>query len=420
MATLSQQIGEASTTALGVVYSQARTMRLQAEMLRHFGKKHLRLLEHVVQTALKSRPFRFTFNDLLIKLLSFLSDSAQRLFFNFAIKPGYDLLITSRKLMLQAEIDRAIQNGVELVIVLGAGYDLKTLFQARSHKKVKFVEVDIDGPTRNQKLEAIRTYKNKHGKTPFNLKLKEGSQNTYSLDENLLFIAGDLENEPLAQIFQKNGINFSRPTLVIAEGLTMYLSEKAVNSLLDQLSALLSKGSKIVMSALPEMKSSFLLRWVLRSSGELYKFSKPFDEAPDYFRKHGFEAQEVFTVPTAMSLTSDTKLKQHYDTREKTVEPYYFLAKKEDAKVEYKSFKEIPEVPVSLLALKDHKDKATKRKELSKDNYHLVEKPVALVHSYNLRRRKNPTTASTPTKKLVTKPEYQVKGRKKKRCGAAP
>lgn len=127
--------------------------------------------------------------------------------------PGIQLHYALRKLELERFAKESLERGVRQVIVLGAGYDTLCLRLARQCSNISFFEID-------------------HPDTqlPKVISLKERREKP----DNLNFISNDFLEKDLSVILQDNeSIDSSAPTLVIAEGLLMYLSETVVRNLFE-------------------------------------------------------------------------------------------------------------------------------------------------------------------------------------------
>lgn len=105
-------------------------------------------------------------------------------------------------------LHKAILSGVKQVIILGVGFDTRAL-RLDFLKNVSVIEIDHPN-TSNFKR---RIYKNRLGKVP----------------ENIDFLQIDFNKQDLDQLAAQHNIDFSKPTAVIWEGVTNYLTETAIN-----------------------------------------------------------------------------------------------------------------------------------------------------------------------------------------------
>lgn len=115
----------------------------------------------------------------------------------------------ARTKYIDSLLENAISKGVEQVIILGAGFDTRAV-RLDFLKSIPVIEIDHPN-TSNFKAEI---YKKRIGKIP----------------ENVTFLQIDFNKEDLNQLAIKHNLDFSKPTAVIWEGVTNYLTEEAVKS----------------------------------------------------------------------------------------------------------------------------------------------------------------------------------------------
>ena len=152
------------------------------------------------------------------------------------MQPGIMTHYCHRKLWIEKCVDEALTEGFQRVVVAGAGFDTLALRLAPQFPQVEFIEIDHPA-TQRQKHTAIAT----RGKE-------------IAVAKNLRFIPADLGVEPLPIRAFDDG----KETLLIMEGLLMYLAPKTV----DQLFAALGRlGSPI------QVVFSFMTQWEDGSCG---------------------------------------------------------------------------------------------------------------------------------------------------------
>jgi len=115
----------------------------------------------------------------------------------------------ARTKYIDSLLENAISKGVEQVIILGSGFDTRAV-RLDFLKSIPVIEIDHPN-TSNFKAEI---YKKRIGKIP----------------ENVTFLQIDFNKEDLNQLAIKHNLDFSKPTAVIWEGVTNYLTEEAVKS----------------------------------------------------------------------------------------------------------------------------------------------------------------------------------------------
>ncbi len=141
-----------------------------------------------------------------------------------ATLPGIVEHYGHRKAWIEARCRKALRDGVERVIVIGAGFDTLALRLAAEFPMVEWVEVDHPA-TQAAKRRALATLP--MGRVP-----------------NIAFIAADLVRQPLPTPL----IDSPRSTFVVIEGLLMYLEAARVESLLGQLRCASRSNVRVVFS----------------------------------------------------------------------------------------------------------------------------------------------------------------------------
>lgn len=115
----------------------------------------------------------------------------------------------ARTKYIDSLLENAISNGIQQVIILGAGFDTRAV-RLDFLKTIPVIEIDHPN-TSNFKAEI---YKERIGKIP----------------ENVTFLQIDFNKQSLDQLALKHNLDFSKPTAIIWEGVTNYLTEEAVKS----------------------------------------------------------------------------------------------------------------------------------------------------------------------------------------------
>lgn len=105
-------------------------------------------------------------------------------------------------------LEKAVHNGIQQVIILGAGFDTRAL-------RLSFLSsipvIEIDHPsTAKLKLEVLR-------------------KKLTTLPANVRYIQTDFNTESLEELAVRQSINFSIPTCIIWEGVSNYLDEQAIH-----------------------------------------------------------------------------------------------------------------------------------------------------------------------------------------------
>jgi methyltransferase (TIGR00027 family) len=114
---------------------------------------------------------------------------------------------TARTKFIDDLLFQTIQNGIQQVLILGAGFDTRAL-RLDFLKEIPVIEIDHPD-TSKFKIE----------------KLKQTGQ----LPDNIRYLQIDFNKQSLDELAQKNKIDFSTPTAIIWEGVTNYLTQETID-----------------------------------------------------------------------------------------------------------------------------------------------------------------------------------------------
>lgn len=194
--------------------------------------------------------------------------------------PGVRLHYAVRKRYLEEAARRALREGVTQVVVLGAGLDPLALRLHREFPQALFVECDHPATQRLKRrvLDGVET--------GANLRLVE-------LDLGRSGLSGAVPVQP--------GWRPEARTLLIAEGLTMYLQPGEVDALFAFLREHTGPGSRFAftfMEPQPDGQVDFpgstpLVRPWLRMVGEPFTWGVRREELPAFLAARGFSLVEV-------------------------------------------------------------------------------------------------------------------------------
>jgi methyltransferase (TIGR00027 family) len=143
--------------------------------------------------------------------------------------PGASDTVVSRVRFVDDCLINCIKDGIEQLVILGAGYDSRAF--------------------RFDRLKDIRTFEVDHPNTQA-LKKKKVISIFGHLPNHVVFVPVDFETDPLMPTLYKAGYSRSKKTLFIWEGVCKYLTANAVYELLSTVSANSCKGSSIVFEYL--------------------------------------------------------------------------------------------------------------------------------------------------------------------------
>jgi methyltransferase (TIGR00027 family) len=149
--------------------------------------------------------------------------------FNWML-PGQFEAFAHRKAFCERQVRDGITTGATQILVLGAGYDTMGWRLAPEFSGVNFFEIDY----------------------PATAHLKARGIGEMGKRDNLCLIAEDLGKRKLVNVLTDNHLwDESAPSVIVAEGLVMYLSRDAVQDMFCQCAAITGAGSRIAFSYIP-------------------------------------------------------------------------------------------------------------------------------------------------------------------------
>jgi methyltransferase (TIGR00027 family) len=141
--------------------------------------------------------------------------------------PGTLGAILCRTRYVDDVLKRSLEEGIEQLVILGAGFDSRA-YRIAGMEKVQVFEVDLPG---TRKLKQIRIEK-VLGAVP----------------ENVTLVSMNFDQQDLSDILRAAGFQKGKRTLFIWEGVTQYLTAEAVNGTLEFVSGVSGAGSGIVFT----------------------------------------------------------------------------------------------------------------------------------------------------------------------------
>ena len=151
-------------------------------------------------------------------------ETALNLFKNLV--PGFHEFFIARTKYIDDCLQEQITNGIEQLVILGAGYDSRAYRFEELKKDIKVFEVDHPA-TQNIKREKLR-------------EIFQG------LPDHVTFIPVDFHKENFGSILSANGYDSRLKTLFIWEGVSMYVHPDAVDETLSFISQNTGKGSSLI------------------------------------------------------------------------------------------------------------------------------------------------------------------------------
>jgi len=188
-------------------------------------------------------------------------------------------MLTSMMIVRTRFIDQALQsavaNGVIQVVMLGAGFDSRAYRFADLLQHCRVIEIDAPSTQEYKKSRVIEAL----GKLP----------------ENLIYAPIDFAHESLSDVLHACGLRKDEKTFFIWEGVTMYLPEQSVRSVLQTVARHVPPGSTLVLDYVNDLGLAMLTnnpQGPVGSSagwGEPWVFAVPGNHGSDFFRELGFD-----------------------------------------------------------------------------------------------------------------------------------
>ena len=195
--------------------------------------------------------------------------------------PGIIQHYHHRKRWIESRVHDAIGEGFERLVILGAGFD--TLSYRMSRDIPNFEIIELDHPaTQGAKLRALE-------------------QNRIAIPANLQFSGLDLSQEPFPSELCKG----AKSTLLVIEGVLMYMSPEIVDQLFESFRKLEAQRVRVLFSFMTEWPngkigfrpSSWLIdRWLAWRKEPFDWGLKP-GEMEAFLSSLGFVLNELITTP---------------------------------------------------------------------------------------------------------------------------
>lgn len=195
---------------------------------------------------------------------------------------GLGLHYAMRKALVEQQTEKLIaENNITQVVVVGAGYDSLATRLHKRHRNVHCFEVDQ--PSMHQKKQEV--FKQGQKKIPGQRK------DLFCPNSNLTFVSADLAEQSLHDALSATlGYDPAKPTLFIAEGLTMYLPESANRKLFADMRKAAPEKSYVLFGALDEMdKHSAVADKLMQQHKEHYNWTMPYEKMPDFLTENGLK-----------------------------------------------------------------------------------------------------------------------------------
>ncbi len=300
-----------SVTALGIVMSFIRGAHLEPNKSKWISSMELNLAHHLMSYGLATLS---SANWCLMQIVSSLPYAFAKHFFEYFVVPKYDERVRHRKEMIKHKVELALKEGAEQVIFLGAGYDIRGFSVAYNNPHVNVFELDT-GLTHASKVKALCHLPKGLIDTP--IKTKEVNSSTIIFNDNFYAINQSLSGNFEQQLIEL-GFSKDKKTIVIAEGLTIYLTEKENIDLLMRLKGLLSETSEVIISySTSEFKLSSVQKEV--QANESYHFTLSPSNIIKFLTPLGYQVSSQYIPLKECEPISDTYQEQPHE--------HYFVIK---------------------------------------------------------------------------------------------
>jgi O-methyltransferase involved in polyketide biosynthesis len=245
--------------------------------------------------------------------------------------------------MIKQKIEQGIASGIQQIVFLGGGYDIRGLVTAIAYPNGQIYEIDR-GLTRQCKLEGLGTIPQGIGFD--HLRLETSSSIMTLVNNNMHYISADLSVEELAAVLNGAGFEQDKATLFIAEGLAMYLDEAANERLLASVHDLMQLESEFIISHIDKPMYSRLSKDVQTTSKELLKFVLPLEIVIDYMSRFELAVTQKFSPLDSLDLLQSNNA-NYYSAHSEEAREYYYTLKKEKIGP-HQRIGEVPITPVTI------------------------------------------------------------------------
>jgi methyltransferase (TIGR00027 family) len=147
-------------------------------------------------------------------------------FLNRVYPAGMYEYVISRTKYIDLEFEKALREGVQQILIFGAGFD---------SRGIRFK--DALGDARIFELDAPVTQ---------NAKIARYKEKGVSIPENLIFVPIDFDKESIPERLLESGFEKNRKSLFLLEGLTMYLQPDSVDKTFKIIRDFAGAGSRVV------------------------------------------------------------------------------------------------------------------------------------------------------------------------------
>ena len=204
-------------------------------------------------------------------------------------------------------VEKCIIEGLEQLVILGAGYDTRAYRLEGIKENVKVFEIDHPS-TQRVKIEKLKEI---FGSIPVHVE----------------YVPADLENQNFGEKLFKSGYDALKKTLFLMEGLTLYITPETVDDILLFIVGNSGNGSAVIFdyaSLTPNIdenrdkKISENLIKFMKESGEAMKFGLEEGTADKFLSERGFS--------NIVDITSDDYKKAYFHGKNKEREVFSLMS----------------------------------------------------------------------------------------------
>ncbi|NMB55645.1 MAG: SAM-dependent methyltransferase [Leptolinea sp.] len=163
--------------------------------------------------------------------------------------PGIHEYVLARTKAMDDAFVEALDSAFDQIVLLGAGFDTRSLRFANHNRGTKIFE--LDAPTTQQEKIDVLHRKN------------------LAIPKELIFTPIDFDRQDILEVLSKSGYRTGMKNLFLWEGVTMYLTADAVDSILSFIRRTSATGSLVVFD--------YIFASVLRKENRLYGEEKGYD-----------------------------------------------------------------------------------------------------------------------------------------------
>ncbi len=196
----------------------------------------------------------------------------------------YEYIMVRTKLLDGIFLD-ALKNKFKQIVLLGAGYDSRALRFREHNQGTRIFELDIT-PTQKLKREIIDREK-------------------ISLPKELIFVPIDFNRQSLSEVLSAAGYEKDQKNLFLWEGVSMYLTQVAVDNTLTVINSTSASGSLVafdyIFSSVLRRENRYFGEQILYETvsavGEGFTFGVEEGMIGEFLAERGFKVEQNQTAP---------------------------------------------------------------------------------------------------------------------------